>query len=170
LQAEIARLVWVDWCILGLIAVSALIGLVRGLLREAFSLGLWGCAIWVGMQYSGQFSAYLDRVAALPSARVALAFAILFLGTLMFGGMLIFLLGKLIETAGLSGTDRLAGMLFGVARGMLFTAVLVLLAGLTPLPQDPWWKASKLIPPFQSLALWLRGQLPQHLANSVKFP
>lgn len=170
MQTDIAQLIWIDWCILGLIAVSALIGLMRGLLREVFSLGLWGCAIWLGTQYSDRLAGHFDRFAALPSARIALAFGALFLGTLILGGMLLFLIGKLIESTGLGGTDRLAGMLFGVARGALFTAVLVLLAGLTPLPHDPWWKASKLIPPFQSLALWLRGQLPQHLADSVKFP
>jgi membrane protein required for colicin V production len=169
LQADFAGLIWVDYCIIGLIALSALIGLIRGLLREVFSLVLWGLAIWAATQYGAALYPYLDKLVALPSLRMATAFAAIFLGTLMVGGMILVLLGKLIDSTGLGGTDRLAGMLFGVARGALFTAALVLLAGFTPMPQDPWWKASKLIPPFQSLALWLREQLPPGLAQSVKF-
>jgi membrane protein required for colicin V production len=100
---------------------------------------------------------------------MAASFLTLFIATLIAGGLVGFLLGKLVDSTGLSGTDRLAGLLFGVARGMLIAAVLVLLAGVTPLPGDPWWKQSKLIPPFQSLALWLRDQLPAGLASYVKY-
>ena len=53
---------------------------------------------------------------------------------------------------------------------MIVLILLVLLAGVTSLPSEPWWKQSKLIPPFQSLALWLRTQIPSGLAAQVKFP
>jgi membrane protein required for colicin V production len=38
----------------------------------------------------------------------------------------VFLLGKLLSSTGLDGADRLAGLLFGAARGALIVAVLVL--------------------------------------------
>lgn len=162
-------LIWVDYGIIGLIGLSALIGLMRGLVREVFSLALWGAAIWLGLRFGRDFSVHLESVIPIPSARMAASFLILFIGTLLAGGLLAYLLGKLVDSTGLGGTDRLAGLLFGMVRGMLIAAVLVLLAGVTPLPEDPWWKQSKLIPPFQSLALWLRDQLPAGLASYVKY-
>lgn len=165
----ILALIWIDYSIIGLIALSALIGLMRGFVREAFSLSLWALAGWVGLSFSHEFSVLLEPSITYPSARIAAAFGILFVTTLLLGGLLGFLLSKLVSATGFSGTDRLIGLLFGVARGALIVSVLVLLAGLTPLPTDPWWKESQLIPPFQKLALWLRGQLPTGLAGYVTY-
>jgi membrane protein required for colicin V production len=163
-----AALTWVDYCIVGIVGLSGLISLTRGLVQELFSLMAWGAAIWVGLRYSRGFSAYLESAIPLPSARVAAAFAILFAAILGAASLAAFLLNKLIRGAGLAGADRLAGLAFGIARGALVVAVLVLGAGATPLARDPWWKASKLIPPFQSLALWLRGQVPPDYASPFK--
>jgi membrane protein required for colicin V production len=161
-------LTWVDYCIIGIIGVSGLIGLIRGLIREVFSLAAWGAAVWIGLRYSRQVSVHLETAIPLPSARMAVAFAVLFLASLALAGLMAFLLNKLIQSTGLSGADRLAGLMFGIARGVLIMAVLVLLAGATPLPEDSWWKESKLIPPFQSLSLWLRDQIPSDYASRIK--
>ncbi len=169
-KAVFADFIWVDYCVVGLIVLSALIGLIRGLIREVFSLVIWGAALWLGLHYNHQFSAYLEHAIPMIPARLAVSFLVIFIGILLLGGMLVFLVGKLVDITGMGGTDRLAGLLFGVARGGLIVAVLVLLAGVTPFPADPWWKQSKLIPPFQSLALWLRDQIPSGLAAQVKFP
>jgi len=162
--------VWVDYTIVGLIAISLLIGLARGFVKEAFSLLTWGVAFWVALNFSRELSLLLQSHVALPSARVAVAFLLLFLGTLMVGSVLTFLLGELVKTTGLTGSDRFAGMIFGLARGLLVVSALVLLAGLTPLPEDPWWRESQLIPPFQKLALWLRAQTPASVAGYIQYP
>ena len=162
-------MIWIDYGILGLVGLSALIGLFRGLIREVFSLCLWGLAVWAGLTYARDFSANLNSMIPVPSMRMAAAFILIFFGALLLGGLISYLLGKLIDTTGLSGTDRLAGVLFGIARGTLIAAVLVFLGGMTPLPQDPWWQQSRLIPPIQSLAGWLKSQVPADLASHVKF-
>jgi membrane protein required for colicin V production len=131
---------------------------------------LWLGAGWVALHYNHAFAAYLEKAIPPEPARMAVSFVAIFIGVLLLGGMVGFLLGKLVSSTGLGGTDRLAGLLFGVARGALIVAVLVMLAGVTPLPEEPWWKQSRLIPPFQNLAVWLRGQVPAGLASQVKFP
>jgi membrane protein required for colicin V production len=161
---------WLDLCLVGIIGISGLIGLMRGLVRELFSLAAWGVAVWVGLRYGRDLAAYLEKTISLPSARVAVAFGILFVGTLILAGLLAFFVGRLIDSTGLSGTDRLLGLVFGIARGVLGVCVLVLLAGATPLPDDPWWKESKLIPPFQELSLWLRHKVPSEYASRIKAP
>lgn len=161
--------VWIDYAIAGIIAISAVAGLLRGFIKEAFALLTWIVAVWVGMQYSRDLSIILEKTIAYPSARIAVAFAILFFATLILGGLINFLLSQLVEKTGLTGSDRLVGMGFGIVRGAVLVAVLVMLAGLTPLPEDPWWKQSTLIPPFQSLAVWLKDHIPSGLAGYIKY-
>jgi len=72
-------------------------------------------------------------------------------------------------SSGLSGTDRVLGIVFGIARGALVVGVLVLVAGLTPLPQDPWWEQSVLLGRFEAMALWLRSYLPPEVAAYFTF-
>lgn len=162
-------MIWIDYAILMLIFISLIIGLIRGFIKEAFSLVIWVVAIWIGLTYSREFSVYLVSVIEIPSARLAAAFAILFLITLILGSIISYLLGELVKKTGLTGSDRFAGMIFGVARGMVVVAVLVLLGGLTPLPNDQWWQESKLIPPFQTLAIWLRDHIPSGVTDYVNY-
>ena len=65
--------------------------------------------------------------------------------------------------------DRFGGMVFGVFRGMTLVTVIVILAGLTPLPKDSWWMKSTLIPPFQLLAVWLRDHVSLGMAEYIKY-
>ena len=163
------QLIWVDYAILGIIFISALIGLFRGLVKEAFSLGSWLLAIFIGIRFGQDFSVYLVDYIELPSVRLATAFIILLLLSLLLGSMLSYLLSQIVEKTGLSGTDRFAGLIFGIARGMVVMSVLVLLAGLTPLPQDPWWTQSLLIGPFQELSVWLREQIPSGITGYLSY-
>src|SRR3546814_17885710 len=80
------------------------------------------------------------------------------------------MIGKLVRATGLSGTDRLLGLVFGLLRGGGLAVVLVLVLGFTPLPSDPWWRQSQLLPGFERGAQWLRGWLPDAAARGVRFP
>ncbi len=160
---------WFDYLIIGILLLSALLSLIRGFVREAFSLAVWLLAFWVAWSFFRALAVQLAPWIGTPSVRLGLAFAVLLLVTLVVGGLINFLLVRLIERTGLSGTDRLVGMVFGLARGVLLVTVLVLLAGLTPMPQDPWWRESQLVPYFEELALWLRELLPQDIADRFQY-
>jgi membrane protein required for colicin V production len=162
-------MIWVDYVILGIIALSSLISLVRGFVREAFSLAAWVAAFWVAWAFFRDVAWRLEPWIEVPSIRLALAFALLLLVTLLVGALVNYLLGQLVEKTGISGTDRLIGIFFGAARGALLVGIFILLAGLTAFPQDPWWKASVLIPHFEDLALWLRGLLPPDIAARFSY-
>ena len=160
---------WIDYVILALIALSAIIGLFRGFVREALSLVTWGLAIWVALSFSPLAASYLEPYVETPSLRQIAAFAGLFIATLIAGAIINSLISLLVRKSGISGTDRFLGMIFGVARGGLVVALLVLLAGLTPLPEDPWWKQSITMPYFEQLAATLRGFLPEDIAKDFMF-
>ncbi|WP_297527088.1 CvpA family protein [Thiohalobacter sp.] len=158
-----------DIVILVIIAISALLSLVRGFMKEALSLVTWIAAFWVSLAFTDRAAALLANWVSLPSARAALAFAGLFVTVLLLGGLVNYLIGQLVRKTGLGGTDRMLGMVFGVVRGAMVVAVLVLLAGLTAVPQDPWWQDSILLPHFERIALWLRDFLPPDVAADVHF-
>lgn len=136
---------WVDIVILAIIGVSALISLVRGLVREVLSVVVWIAAVWVGIRFASSLSIYLQDYIASPALRIGAAFVGLFVLTLLIGALINFLAGQLVSRTGLSGTDRMLGSIFGVLRGVLVVAVLVLLAGLTSLPRERWWGESTLV-------------------------
>lgn len=148
---------WVDWSILALIAVSGLISLTRGFVREALSLLIWLVASGLAWLYGGALAGHLAPYIELPSARVIAACAILFVVTLMIGALITHLLGALVQATGLTGTDRLLGMVFGLARGALLVVIVVGLLSLAPVQQDPWWRQSVLLPEFLMIADWSKN-------------
>ncbi len=164
-----SKWIWADYVIAGIMFISAMTGFFRGFIKEAFGLLAWAAAVWTGMHYCHDLAQLFEKQIDYPSLRIGLAFMLLFFLVLVVAGLLSSLLSQLVDRTGLTGSDRLLGMGFGLFRGMFVVALLILLAGLTPLPQDPWWKASQLIPPFQNLALWLKDRLPSNVADYLKF-
>lgn len=160
---------WLDYVLIGIILVSALISLLRGFVREAFSLALWILAFWISWSFFRDLENHFQSVISSPTVRLGLAFGGLMLVSLLVGGMVNYLLIQLIERTGMTGTDRFIGMIFGAARGVLVIAALVLLAGLTTFPQEGWWHDSRLMPYFQELAFWLRDLLPKDVAEHFRY-
>lgn len=143
---------WADFSILSIIGISALISLFRGFVREALSVVGLAAAIWVAVTFYNQASDLLVNVISLPTGRRVIAFVALIVVSLLIAGLINHLIGKLVDKAGLTGTDRMLGVVFGVVRGVAIVGLLVLLAGLSQVPQDPWWQQSMLMEHFQKLA------------------
>ena len=158
---------YADYAVLLIIAVSILVGALRGFVKEAFALAVWAAAFLVAFQYSGAVALRLESHIDLPSARTALAFSSLFLVVLLIGGMVTYLVGKLVEKTGLSGTDRLLGGVFGGARGLILVLAMILVAGLTPIPRDPWWQQSRTIQGLMPLAEWSAQFLPEYILDHL---
>ena len=165
---------WVDWAIIAIIAISSLISLSRGFVKEALSLLTWIIAGVVAWMFGGALSQHLTDFIETPSARVIAACAFLFVVTLMVGALVNYLVGELIRVTGLSGTDRFLGMVFGAARGGLLVVVLVGLLSLAPVQQDPWRQQSTLLPHFLMVADWSKnlilGMSSEWLASGISAP
>lgn len=159
---------YADYVVLAIIAISILVGAIRGFVKEAFSLAVWAAAFLIAFQYSGAVAMQLENHIELPSVRTSLAFAGLFISILLVGGLLTFLVGKLVEKTGLSGTDRLLGGVFGGVRGLALVLAIMLFAGLTPVPQDPWWQQSRMIQSLMPLAEWSAQYLPDYIQEHLE--
>jgi membrane protein required for colicin V production len=145
---------WADWAIIGIIVLSGVISLKRGFIKEAMSLLVWVLAFVVARMFSANMATLLVDYIDVVTVRYAAAFAILFAATLMVGALVNYLVGTLVRMTGLSGTDRLLGMIFGIARGALLVIVAVALIKHTPLTEAMWWAESALIPEFLMLEEW----------------
>jgi len=145
---------WADWLILAVIGISALISLKRGFVKEALSLATWLAAFVVARTFSFSFATLLVDYIDTYSLRLGAAFFLLFVLTLLVGALINYLITSLVKITGLTGTDRLLGMAFGLARGALLIIVCVALLKVTPVAEDAWWRESYLIPRFLLLEEW----------------
>lgn len=161
-----ARMNWADYLIIFIIVVSALISLWRGFLREVVSLITWVVGFWVALRFA-QSVGDAFKVIHNPSVRVIVGFVILFVAILIVGMLVNLLIGKLMAHSGAGASDRTLGVLFGVVRGIVIVAVLVIVAGFTALPKNSWWHQSRLIPYAQATAGWMRGLLPEQIADDM---
>lgn len=162
-------MIWVDYLIIGIIVLSASISIVRGFIKEVLSLVSWALSFWVALTFSPNLSTLLTEYIASPSLRLFAAFFALFIVTLILGALINHLISTLVEKTGLTGTDRALGIIFGLLRGVAIVILLVLLAGATPMPSDPWWQESVLLEHFERLAISARDLLPADLAEYIHF-
>lgn len=138
-----------DIVLLIVILLSAVMGLFRGLVKEVLSLAAWLIAFMLAMYLSPRLAEnYAGTFGGFSVARAVL-FVVIFLFTLIAGSIIQWMLGKLLESTGLSGTDRFLGFLFGSLRGaMVCIVALIALRGFAE--KTDWWQTSALIPEFMA--------------------
>lgn len=134
-----------DIVILIVVLLSAVIGLVRGLFREVLSLATWLAAFLLALFFAPDVAELLSGQITDHSVRLIAAFFIIFLLTLILGGIVQWLVKQLITTTGLTGTDRFLGFLFGSARGVL-VCIVALIAVRPFVEESDWWRASRITP------------------------
>jgi membrane protein required for colicin V production len=161
-------MIWVDYVIIGIIALSAIIGLARGLIREVLALGVWIAALLAAWFFYRPVAEQLSPWLETPSLQMGAAVVLIVLGVLILGAIIGWVLSVLVDKTGLTGTDRLLGMVFGAGRGAVVVALLVFLASLTPIVQDPWWAQSELLPKFQLLADAMLDLVPPDVTQRIK--
>lgn len=152
---------WIDYTLLAVLAVSTLISFARGFVREAISLVVWIAAIWVAYRYCRPFGDQMLTMIDTPNARVAVAFMLLLFAVLLLGAFVNFAFGHFVSKTGLSGIDRILGMVFGFARGVLLVAVAILAVQVTNASRQPVWQASQLVPEFAGITEWLKSFVPE---------
>jgi membrane protein required for colicin V production len=159
---------WADYTIIAVLALSVLMGLWRGFIGEVLALACWVAAFWVAWMFGPPLADHFSASISTPSVRVLLAYVVCFVTVLIAGAIVAFLMRKLIEGSGLSGSDRMLGMVFGLARGLALVTLVVLLLGFTPFRRDPWWDQSRLLPSFAGGARWLGDKLPSEVAKYLE--
>jgi len=156
-----------DYAIIGIMLLSFLLGLWRGLVYEVLSLLGWPLAFMLSRQFAGRLGPLLP--VSMETARIALAYALVFIAALILWAILIWLFTKLIHAVGLTALDSILGGLFGLMRGALVILLLVWLAGATSIPEQHFWREAKFSAAAEQAAQFARVVLPDNLAQRIHY-
>ncbi len=158
----------VDVVVIFVICLSALFSLIRGFVKEAISLTTWIIAIWLAAAFAPKLAEVLPASLESEAVRQAVGFGVLFVLTLMVGALVNMLVNQVVKKTGLSGADRIFGVVFGVIRGGLIIVVFVVIGKMTPLPGTDWWKTSVLLQWFGNTAIVIQEYIPEDMSLSYQ--
>jgi membrane protein required for colicin V production len=159
-----------DILLVVILVVSALFGAWRGLVREVLSLLAWAAAAVIAWVFADDFGGYFTSLSGEPALRQALAFVLLFVAVLIAGALVShFVHRMLVKGEFARWPNRMLGAVFGAGRGALIVTLAFLLAGLTALPQQAWWRQASLSPYFERVAVFASGYLPLDVARHIRY-
>lgn len=159
---------WFDFGVLGVLGVSLVLGVVRGVVRELVLLSGWVAAFVLSTLFAPELARMMPSSLG-PLLASLLAYLAVFVGALLVSGGLAMLLSFAVKSVGLGVVDRSLGSFFGLARGVLVVLALVMLGGLTPLPKEPFWRDAVLSGPFETVVNAMRPWLPDGLAKNLRY-
>ena len=133
---------WVDLAMLGVVALSALVGAVRGLTFEVLSLLGWVAAWFAGLWLGPVLAPHIPVGTPGSPLNVIVAFASAFLVVLILSGFAARGVSALVGKTVLRPLDRFLGALFGVARALLVLLVLAAVVSFTPAMTSDAWRES----------------------------
>lgn len=158
----------IDWIALAILAGSLVLGVMRGFVREAFSLAAWIVAFLAARAFSPALATVIPGIGQ-EGLRQAAAIVLIVIGVLVAAHLSAAMLSGLLKLAGLGGFDRTLGMLFGIARAGVVLVLLTLVAGLTALPRSEAWRSSLVHGVLETAALKVIPWLPKDLAALIRF-
>lgn len=158
----------IDLIALAIIALSCVLGLMRGFVREAMSLAGWLLAFYGARTFAPEVGAVLPGIES-ASLRYAAALVLIFVTVLLAVSLASMLLRGMVNLAGLGAYDKAVGVVFGLARALLVLLLLTVVAGLSALPKTQAWQGSWSHTWLESAVLYLKPWLPQDLAALIQF-
>jgi len=155
-----------DYLVIAAVVISAIIGAMRGFLREAVAFVTWIVALFLAWHFADRVAPHLGGLLAHPPSGTWAARAIIVVVVLIVGAGVGALVSHFVRLSLFSGTDRFLGFMFGVLRGAVVLGVLVILGQLARLDGEQWWKHSRLIPYGEGIANGLRAIVGETLSKS----
>lgn len=136
----------VDYALIVIVGLSAVVSLFRGFFKEAVSLGTWVVSLWLAWKVGPQVAGFLEPWISTSVLRLWAARALVVIAVLIAGGILSWFFSVILDNTGLSSTDRAIGTVFGFARGVILAGLAVMALDLMGFREAAWWDESKLIP------------------------
>jgi len=158
---------FIDIAIAVIILITALIGFMRGLVWMAIFLTTWAAAILLAIKYKDALATQLPIKLGNDLMQTGLAALLIFLGVLIVGAFINYLMNRIITAIGLGAFDRILGAGLGILLGGLAITLLIMLTSVTELPEQDIWKQSKFIPRFQEAAEYIRTLVPEDINKLI---
>jgi len=159
---------WFDYVVFAILGLSVVLAGFRGVVREITALAGWAAALILSGLFAQPLAQWLPGSLS-HMLRAVIAYLVIFLSVLLLSGLIGLLLAKLFRAAGLGFTDRAVGAVFGLVRGAVIVFVGVMLAGLTSLPKEPFWREAALSGPVETAVLAAKPALPKDLAQRIRY-
>jgi membrane protein required for colicin V production len=153
----------VDYIILAIIIISAVMGVIRGLLRESIAVITWFLGIVLAWSFASTLEPHLGGVLVGSPLRIWAARIIIFVGVLLLGGAVATVLGHYVRVSMFAGMDRFLGGVFGIVRGIVIVGAFTIVVQALRMDEDVAWKRSRLLPYAASVADALRGVVGENL-------
>ncbi|MCD2166281.1 CvpA family protein [Comamonas koreensis] len=154
-----------DWVFILILVGSVLIGAMRGLVFEVLSLISWVLAFFAARLWGAQVGMWLPMQEMDEGVRIAAGLVIVFVAAIFALGLVIRIIGKLVQIVGLRPFDRTLGALFGALRGVLLLVLIALVFMLTSMRESQIWNTSVFAPHLVSAVSVLRPWMPQELGR-----
>jgi membrane protein required for colicin V production len=157
-----------DYWVVAIVLLSAIIGLMRGFLREAVAVVSLLLALFIAWHIGPKLAPHLGGLLADESVRPWAARAILLLVVLFIGSIVGVLIAHFVRLSIFMGTDRFLGFTLGAVRAGIVLGVLVIICQLLRLDDEGWWRESRLIPYAERIAEGLRtlvGEAHHHVTR-----
>lgn len=152
-----------DYLIGAVMAISVIVGVVRGFVREVVALVTWVVAIGLAWRFSDFLHPYLGGILHTPMEKAWVARGVVFLVVMLLGALVGALLAHLTRRAlGLSVIDRLLGFLFGITRGAIIIGFAAMLGSALELQGESWWQQSKFAPYAVDVSRWIEKVAGEH--------
>ncbi len=165
----IAELSWIDWTLLVVLALSMVVGLMRGFVFECLSLAGWLVA-WFAAQWGApQLAPLLPLGSAGSALKLGAAFVLAFVAALVVWTLLARLVRLLVHATPLSLPDRMLGAVFGLLRGSVLLLALATAVSFTPASQSAGWRTSHGARWLGVALASLKPLLPDPAARFVRF-
>jgi len=156
-----------DFAVISILLVSLLFGLWRGLFYEVLSLIGWPLAFMLSNMYSEGVARHIPIQHEM--LRTTGSYALVFIAVMIVWSMLVWGVTKLLRAIGLGKLDRMLGGLFGIFRGLLVVLVVVWLAGMTDIPERPFWRNAQMSRGAEDVALLTKTWLPDSIAQRIQY-
>ncbi len=165
---------WIDIGVIVVLALSILVGLWRGLIREVIALLTWILAFVVATIFAEPLASKFTGVVNGNSESVSylalgISFVCIFIGILILGRILSYILSSAAETGGVGLGNRILGAFFGFVRGILIVLIIMFLTQMSSYVDQPEWKQSKFVSLFAPAIKWMDDKIqPQMKAFESK--
>ena len=151
----------VDLLIIVMIFASVVLGAIRGIVRETIAIAALLFAIWAALHFGPYAGGWLDGSLGSSEIEMWAGRFLVFIIILALGALAGWGISKIIRMAGLTGTDRSLGGLFGLARAIVLIGLFVLLGRYAAFDGKAWWLESRLIPYAEEVADWIEVMAPK---------
>ena len=159
-----------DYVVIAIVALSVALGVWRGVIGEVIALTAWVLAFFAARAWGSDVAQMLFAgVIGDPVVRLVAAWVAVFVAVLLAMALLRLAVRGLLTALGLSPTDRLLGVVFGAARGVLIVLLLVAIGGMTSVVKEPWWRGAYFSAPLETAVLASKPWLPADVAKRIRF-